>query len=246
MAGLPHGVWAMPPTGDFASPPPCGWSRGDITTPRTIGRRPMWRMWPAPPTLRFSWSMLPSCPTVARQWTWMMRIVPDGSRTWAYSPSFATSCAKSADWRYRRIGVTGLYFFSGIRLDPFHEVALDPLALGQGHDGLLPIGLLPDPLADPPRLAVHGRGVHGDDVDLERLGDRLRDLVLRRGLRDGERVAATVRAGHRFLGDDRAHQNEIASHADTPLWTAPTSARAARSSSAGRATSTVSAPSPST
>src|SRR5205814_5003931 len=163
-----------------------------------------------------------------------------------YSAGFRVSSEKSADWRYRRIGVTGLYFFSGIRLDPFHEVALDPLALGQGHDGLLPVGLLPDPLADPPRLPVHGRGVHGDDVDLERLGDRLRDLVLRRGLRDGEGVAATIRTGHRFLGDDRAHQDEIASHADTPLWTAPTSARAARSSSAGRATSTVSAPSTST
>src|SRR5437773_3205735 len=26
IAGLPHGVCAWPPTGDFASPPPCGWS----------------------------------------------------------------------------------------------------------------------------------------------------------------------------------------------------------------------------
>src|SRR5438034_1131219 len=41
MAGLPHGVCAMPPTGDLASPPPWGWSRGDITTPRTAGRQPM-------------------------------------------------------------------------------------------------------------------------------------------------------------------------------------------------------------
>src|SRR2546423_12070097 len=31
----PQGVCAWPPTGDFASPPPWGWSRGDITTPRT-------------------------------------------------------------------------------------------------------------------------------------------------------------------------------------------------------------------
>src|SRR5207247_6320522 len=50
MAGLPHGVCAWPPTGDFASPPPCGWSRGDITTPRTAGRQPMRRLWPALPT----------------------------------------------------------------------------------------------------------------------------------------------------------------------------------------------------
>src|SRR5258706_13399415 len=29
MAGLPHGVCAMPPTGDLASPPPCGWPGRD-------------------------------------------------------------------------------------------------------------------------------------------------------------------------------------------------------------------------
>src|ERR687888_591932 len=59
IAGLPHGVCAMPPTGDFASPPPCGWSRGDMTTPRTAGRQPIRRLCPAPPILRFSWSTLP-------------------------------------------------------------------------------------------------------------------------------------------------------------------------------------------
>src|SRR5207253_10182185 len=75
IAGLPHGVWAMPPTGDFASPPPCGWSRGDMTTPRTCGRRPMWRLCPAPPIFSFSCSMFPSWPTVARQRTWMIRMV---------------------------------------------------------------------------------------------------------------------------------------------------------------------------
>src|SRR6267143_335191 len=59
MAGLPQGVCAWPPTGDLASPPPWGWSRGDITTPRTAGRQPMWRLWPAPPTFWFSCSTLP-------------------------------------------------------------------------------------------------------------------------------------------------------------------------------------------
>src|SRR5207247_7435952 len=69
IAGLPQGVWAMPPTGDLASPPPCGWSRGDITTPRTAGRQPMCRLCPAPPTFWFSCSTLPIWPTVARQRT---------------------------------------------------------------------------------------------------------------------------------------------------------------------------------
>src|SRR5207245_600074 len=93
IAGLPHGVCAWPPTGDFASPPPCGWSRGDITTPRTAGRQPMRRLWPAPPTFWFSCSTLPSWPTVARQRTCTTRMPPDGRRICAYSPSFATSCA---------------------------------------------------------------------------------------------------------------------------------------------------------
>src|SRR5438445_5010044 len=69
MAGLPHGVCAWPPTGDLASPPPCGWSRGDITTPRTAGRQPMRLLWPALPTFWFSCSTLPSWPMVARQRT---------------------------------------------------------------------------------------------------------------------------------------------------------------------------------
>src|SRR4030095_1112927 len=43
MAGLPHGVLGGIPVGDLPSPPPCGWSRGFMTTPRTSGRRPMWR-----------------------------------------------------------------------------------------------------------------------------------------------------------------------------------------------------------
>ena len=43
IAGWPHGVLGGMPVGDLPSPPPCGWSRGVMTTPRTSGRRPMWR-----------------------------------------------------------------------------------------------------------------------------------------------------------------------------------------------------------
>src|ERR671910_1000755 len=49
IAGLPHGVLGGMPVGDLPSPPPCGWSRGFMTTPRTDGRRPMWRARPALP-----------------------------------------------------------------------------------------------------------------------------------------------------------------------------------------------------
>ena len=36
-------------SGNRPSPPPCGWSTGFITEPRTVGRMPMWRLRPALP-----------------------------------------------------------------------------------------------------------------------------------------------------------------------------------------------------
>src|SRR6185312_10477055 len=39
IAGLPQGVFGPGrPIGDLPSPPPCGWSRGFIAEPRTVGR----------------------------------------------------------------------------------------------------------------------------------------------------------------------------------------------------------------
>ena len=39
---LPHGVTGLGiPIGDLPSPPPCGWSFGFITTPRTVGLQPI-------------------------------------------------------------------------------------------------------------------------------------------------------------------------------------------------------------
>src|SRR6187549_2783760 len=67
MAGLPHGVLGGIPVGDLPSPPPCGWSRGFMTTPRTSGRWPRWRARPALPRFWFSWSRLLTWPTVAMQ-----------------------------------------------------------------------------------------------------------------------------------------------------------------------------------
>ena len=51
-ARLPHGVLgASRPTGHLPSPPPCGWSFGFITEPRTVGRVPNQRVLPALPKL---------------------------------------------------------------------------------------------------------------------------------------------------------------------------------------------------
>ena len=63
-----------------------------MATPRTVGRLPFHRMRPALPQLMLEWSELPTSPTVARQRTSTLRISPDGMRSCAYGPSFATSC----------------------------------------------------------------------------------------------------------------------------------------------------------
>src|SRR5215207_10527622 len=60
--GFPHLVLGWPPIGALPSPPPCGWSRGFIAEPRTVGRRPLCRLRPALPITTFSWSTLPTCP----------------------------------------------------------------------------------------------------------------------------------------------------------------------------------------
>src|SRR5438552_6694963 len=78
-------------------------------------------------------------------------------------------------------------------LDPFHEVALDLLTFGDGDDGFLPVRSLTDAAAQAPLLAANGHGVHIDDVDLERLRHRGRDLLLRRVLDDLERDRKSTR-----------------------------------------------------
>jgi hypothetical protein len=66
-AGRPQGVTGCDlPMGARPSPPPCGWSTGFITTPRTLGRRPSHRCRPAFPTSRLFASTFPTCPTVAQ------------------------------------------------------------------------------------------------------------------------------------------------------------------------------------
>src|SRR5262245_46809838 len=85
----PHGEHGCRPPEDLPSPPPIGWSTGFIATPRTDGLRPIHRLRPALPIDTFSCSRLPTCPTTARQFTWKLRTSPDGSRSCAYSPSFA-------------------------------------------------------------------------------------------------------------------------------------------------------------
>ncbi len=75
------------PTGLLPSPPPCGWSTGFITTPRTVGLTPMCRLRPALPSAINSWSMLPICPIVAQQFSGTLRISPLGILRIAYPPS---------------------------------------------------------------------------------------------------------------------------------------------------------------
>src|SRR6478736_2503716 len=87
---LPHGLTTLRPP---RVRPPCGWSTGFMTSPRTLGRRPSHRVLPALPHETSSCSSLPTTPIVARQRAWMSRISVDGMRSVTYSPSFATTCA---------------------------------------------------------------------------------------------------------------------------------------------------------
>src|SRR6266540_6816801 len=91
-SGLPHGETGWRPPEVLPSPPPCGWSTGFMATPRTVGRLPFQRIRPALPQLMLDCSELPTSPTVARQRTSTLRISPEGMRSCAYGPSFATSC----------------------------------------------------------------------------------------------------------------------------------------------------------
>src|SRR3954463_12479439 len=68
----PQGVlgaepWFLPPPMPWRppSPPPCGWSAAFITTPRTLGRLPLWRFRPALPILIFWCCSLPMTPRLA-------------------------------------------------------------------------------------------------------------------------------------------------------------------------------------
>src|SRR5215218_8765726 len=89
--GTPHGVTGWRPGVVEPSPPPCGWSTGFIAVPRVCGRLPLWRLRPALPMSMFWWSELPIAPIEARESTGTWRISPEGSRSVARSPSFATS-----------------------------------------------------------------------------------------------------------------------------------------------------------
>src|SRR5215213_11437083 len=75
---LPHGLTTFRPPRVL---PPCGWSTGFITSPRTFGRRPSQRDFPALPRLCSSCSAFPTSPMVARQRPCTCRTSVDRSRS---------------------------------------------------------------------------------------------------------------------------------------------------------------------
>src|SRR5438445_1426641 len=100
----------------------------------------------------------------------------------------------------RRPGEVGLYFLMGICLDSLEEV-LDLLALGQGHDRLLPIRLKTTDTTAPALLAVDVHGVDADHVHLESVRDGQGDLGLGRLRMDAEQVLAGRHGGVTLLTD---------------------------------------------
>src|SRR3954471_717797 len=69
--------------------PPCGWSTGFITSPRTFGLFPSQRLFPAFPCDSSSCSAFPTVPIVAMHMPWTRRISDDAILSVTYSPSLA-------------------------------------------------------------------------------------------------------------------------------------------------------------
>src|ERR1700730_9121643 len=87
----PHGLTGWRPPEVLPSPPPCGWSTGFITTPRTVGRLPFQRMRPALAQLMLASTLGRTSPFGARHGTSTRRISPLGMRRDAYAPSLPSS-----------------------------------------------------------------------------------------------------------------------------------------------------------
>src|SRR6266566_4017795 len=83
MMSLFEAFLGLRPAPVLPSPPPCGWSRGFIVEPLTVGLTPSQRLRPALPLDSFSCSMLPTWPMVAWQFTWTRRSSLEGIRTTA-------------------------------------------------------------------------------------------------------------------------------------------------------------------
>src|SRR6185437_10789655 len=108
LVGVPHGLTGWRPPEVRPSPPPCGWSTGFITTPRTVGRMPSQRLAPALPSLRRLCSEWPNSPTVARHSTGTLRISPERRRSVAYPDSRATNWAEAPALRASCAPLPGL------------------------------------------------------------------------------------------------------------------------------------------
>ncbi len=105
-SGLPLGLVGWRPPEVRPSPPPCGWSTGFMTTPRTVGRLPFQRFRPALPMLMMSCSELPTAPRTRGR-----SPAPGGSRRraaaarpccppWPAAGSGCPRCGRA--WRRRR------------------------------------------------------------------------------------------------------------------------------------------------
>src|SRR5947209_18371840 len=79
LARTPVGLHGWRPPAVRPSPPPMGWLTGFIEVPRLCGLRPIQRLRPALPKLRFMWSALPMVPIVPRHSELTRRTSPDGS-----------------------------------------------------------------------------------------------------------------------------------------------------------------------
>src|SRR6266702_6249410 len=155
------------------------------------------RLWPPP------W-----CRAVTRPCTFLPPCECSG-RTSDFSGSLRVISEKSEPLAPRRPGVVGLYLRIPTVVSLTNRSAEDvnPVALGQGHDGTLGVRPLAVAEPGPAPLALPVEGVHAGHLDPEHLLDRLLDLRLVGAGGDDERVLSLIEKAVALLRHHRTQQD---------------------------------------
>src|SRR5215472_6643793 len=122
-------------------------------------------------------------------------------------PACSVERSISTNWRWP--GVVGLYVFSAIAPLLQTRGDVDRLALFEGHDGALGVGLLAAAALEDLPFAAPAQRVDALDLDVEQLLDRFLDLRLGRGHGDLEHHLVVLGRIGRLLGDERRDDDVV-------------------------------------
>src|ERR1700735_4751341 len=150
----------------------------------------------------------PWCRAVPRPCTFRPPLLCSG-RTSDFSGSLRVISEKSEPLAPRRPGVVGLYLRIATCFSLTNRSAedVDPVTLGEGHDGALGVNPLAPAEPGTTPLALPVEGVHAGHLDPEHLLDRLLDLRLVGVGGHDERVLALVEKAVALLRHHRTQQD---------------------------------------